>query len=342
MRLSVLDQSPVSAGGAPADAVSETVQLARAAERLGYHRFWVAEHHGSAGLAGTVPEILVVRIASATTSMRVGSGGVMLSHYSPYKVAETFRMLETLFPGRIDLGIGRAAGADPLTALALRNGAEPLRPERFPDQVADLIGFLSGKLDAAHPFAGLSTMPSGAGVPEIWLLGSSDQSAQLAAFMGLAFSFAQFINEGGEGVMEAYRQCFRSSPHCRTASGSVAVFVICADSESEALRLEASRNLWRLRSRQEGELPPYPSVADALSYAYAEADRVQIERSRRRNVVGAPEQIKARLNEIANAYGVDELVIVTICHDFGARLRSYELLAQAFQITKQTDRGEGP
>ena len=341
MRLSVLDQSPVSAGGAPADALGETVQLARAAERLGYHRYWVAEHHGSAGLAGTVPEVLVARIASATTSMRVGSGGVMLSHYSPFKVAETFRMLETLFPGRIDLGIGRAAGADPLTALALRNGVEARAPERFPSQVADLIGFLSGALDAAHPFAGIAAMPSGAGGPEIWLLGSSDQSAQLAAYGGLAFSFAQFINEGGEGVMEAYRQCFRPSDQCRAANASVAVFVICADSEAEALRLETSRNLWRLRSLQEGELPPYPSVAEALSYAYTEAERAQIERSRRRNVVGTPEQVKARLGEIARAYGVDELVIVTICHDFRARLRSYELLAQAFETTGRTDRGEG-
>ncbi len=340
MRLSVLDQSPVSAGGAPADAVSETVQLAPAAERLGYHRYWVAEHHGSAGLAGTVPEILVARIASATMSMRVGSGGVMLSHYSPFKVAETYRMIETLFPGRIDLGIGRAAGADPLTALTLRNGIEPLAPDRYPSHVADLIGFLTGKLDADHPFAGFSAMPSGDGVPEIWLLGSSDQSAQLAAYVGLVFSFAQFINEGDAGVMEAYRQCFRPSPRCRAASASVAVFVICADSEAEALRLEANRNLWHLRSRQEGELPPFPSAADALSYAYTEADRAQIERSRRQNVVGAPEQVKARLGEIARAYGVDELVIVTICHDFGTRLRSYELLAEAFGITKRAERGE--
>ena len=184
MRLSVLDQSPVSAGGAPADAVGETVQLARAAERLGYHRYWVAEHHGSAGLAGTVPEILVARVTSATTSMRVGSGGVMLSHYSPFKVAETFRMLETPFPGRIDFGLGRAAGADPLTALALRNSVEPLAPARYPSLVADLIGFLTGKLDAAHLFAGITAMPSGAGVPEVWLLGSSDQSAQLVAYGG--------------------------------------------------------------------------------------------------------------------------------------------------------------
>ena len=190
LRLSVLDQSPVRSGGTPADAIAETLELAQAAERLGYHRYWLAEHHSTPGLADASPEILIGQVAARTARIRIGAGGIMLTHYSALKVAETFRMLETLFPGRIDLGIGRAPGSDQLTAEALRHGPGAIGLEFFPDQVADLIGFLHDRLDPGHPFAGVRAMPSGPGAPEVWLLGSSDESAACAAHLGTAFSFA--------------------------------------------------------------------------------------------------------------------------------------------------------
>jgi luciferase family oxidoreductase group 1 len=334
---SVLDQSPIRAGGTPAQAIAETIALAQAAERLGYRRYWLAEHHSSEGLAGTAPEILVTRIAAATRTIRVGSGGVMLSHYAPLKVAETFRTIETLFPGRIDLGIGRAPGSDQRTAAALQHGPGALGIEHFPRQIADMLAFLADDVAPDHPFAGVHAMPRGAGLPEIWLLGSSDQSAAYAAHFGCAFSFAHFINDrGGPEVMRAYRQFFRPSPRLAQPRGSIGVFVLCADTEAEAVRHAASRDLWRLRLDQ-GILGPIPTVAEALAHPYTDAELRRIAFNRQRQVVGAPAQVRDGLLALVNAYGVDELVIVTVCHDFGARLRSYELLAELFGLRGPTD-----
>jgi len=336
--LSVLDQSPIRAGGTPAQAIAETLALARVAERLGYHRYWVAEHHSSAGLAGTAPEILVARLAAETQALRVGSGGVMLSHYSPLKVAETFRLLETLYPGRIDLGIGRAPGADYRTTQALQHGPGALGLEHFPAQIADLIGFLGDALPPGHPFAGVRAQPQGPGLPELWLLGSSSGSAAYAAHFGCAFSFAHFISDmGGPAVTAAYRALFRPSPWLATPRGSIGVFVLCADSEAAAQRLARSRDLWRLRLDR-GELGPFPSVGEAEGYAYTAEDRARIAVNRRRQVVGAPEQVRAELLALGEAYGVDEFVVVTICHDFPSRVRSYELLAEVFGLRRR-DRG---
>lgn len=334
--LSVLDQSPISAGGSPAAAINESVELARAAERWGYHRYWVAEHHASEGLAGTAPEILVARLAAATSTLRVGSGGVMLSHYSALKVAESFRMLEALYPGRIDLGIGRAPGSDYATARALQHGPGALGIEHFPRQIADLIGFLHDSLPADHPFAGIRAQPQGPGAPALWLLGSSDQSAAFAAHFGCAFSFAHFINDqGGAAVMEAYRHYFQPSPWLAAPQGSIGVFVLCADTEEEARRLALSRDLWRLRLDQ-GQLGPFPSVAEAEAYPYSREERLRIAMNRRRQVVGAPEQVKEQLLALGAQYGVEEFVVVSICHDFAARLRSYELLAQTFGLAPRS------
>jgi luciferase family oxidoreductase group 1 len=332
MKLSVLDQSPIRAGGTPAEAVAETIALARLTERLGYARYWLAEHHSSGGLAGTAPEILIARIAAETKAMRIGSGGVMLSHYAPLKVAETFRMLETLYPGRIDLGIGRAPGSDQRTATALQHGPGALGIEHFPNQIAELIAFLADVLPANHPFIGVHAMPTGPGVPELWLLGSSDQSAAYAAYFGAAFSFAHFINdEGGAAVMAAYREHFRPSAHLAAPQASIGVFVLCAETESEARRLAASRDLWRLRLDR-GILGPIPTVEEALAYPYSASEMARVAFHRRRQIVGEPEQVKTRLLELAAVYGVDELVIVSICHDFAARRRSYELVAEAFAL----------
>jgi luciferase family oxidoreductase group 1 len=330
--LSVLDQSPIRDGGSPAQAINETVALAQAVERLGYHRYWVAEHHASAGLAGTAPEILVARLAACTTALRVGSGGVMLSHYSPLKVAETFRVLEALYPGRIDLGIGRAPGSDYLTARALEHGPGALGIEHFPSQIADLLGFLHDALPRGHPFAAVKAQPASAGAPPLWLLGSSDQSAAYAAHFGCAFSFAHFItNLGGPQVMDGYRRLFRASPWLAAPEGSIGVFVLCADTEDEAQRLATSRDLWRLRFDQ-GALGPIPSIEEAEAYPYTREDRLRIAHHRRRQVIGAPEQVKAKLLALGETYGVGELVIVSICYDFAARLRSYALLAEVFGV----------
>ena len=333
LRLGVLDQSPVRSGGTAADSVHETLELAQAAERLGYHRYWLAEHHATPGLAGSCPEILIGQVAARTSRIRVGSGGVMLSHYSALKVAEHFRMLELLFPGRIDLGIGRAPGSDQRTARVLRRAPEMAGTEFFPEQIAELVGFLGDGLPAGHPAHGVRAMPDVASTPALWLLGSSDQSAVLAAHFGAAFSFAHFINgEGGAEVTRAYTESFRPSANLPAPRANAAVFVVCADTEAEAWRLARSRELFILRLHS-GRPGRYPSVEEAETYPYTAHELAVVEGNRRRTVAGAPEQVRARLTALAAEYGVEELIIVTITHDPKARLRSYELLAQAFELT---------
>ncbi len=332
LKLSVLDQSPVRQGVTPRDALLETIELARHVDALGYSRYWLAEHHGSPGLAGSAPEIMVARVAAETRRLRVGSGGVMLSHYSSLKVAEQFRVLETLYPGRIDLGIGRAPGSDQLTAVALQHGPGALGIEHFPNQIADLIGYLDNAMPADHPFSRIHLSPAGDTLPELWLLGSSDQSALFAAYFGCAFSFAQFINEeGGPEIMAAYRERFRPSQQLAAPLGNIGVFVICAASEDEARYLAASRDLSRLRQRQ-GILAPFPPPEDALAYPYNPAELRLVEFHRQRQVIGTPDSVKARLLALAESYGVEEIVVLTICHDFAARKRSYSLLADAFGL----------
>jgi len=332
LTFSVLDQSPVRQGVSPRDALMETIELACHVEALGYRRYWLAEHHGSPGLAGSAPEILIARVAAETTHIRVGSGGVMLSHYSSLKVAEQFRLLETLYPGRIDLGIGRAPGSDQLTAAALQHGPGALGIEHFPNQIADLLGFLEHTIPADHPFSRIKLTPDGETLPEIWILGSSEQSAIFAAYFGRAFSFAQFItDEGGPAIMESYRRQFRPSPRLAMPEASIGVFVICADDQAEARRLAASRDLSRLRQRQ-GIPAPFPPPEDALNYPYNDAERRLVEYHRRRQIVGDPGQVKAQLTSLADSYGVEEIVVLTITHDFEARKRSYSLLAEAFGL----------
>ncbi len=333
MTLSVLDQSPIRSGGSPSDAIHETLQLAEIVDRLGYHRYWLAEHHSSAALAGSSPEILIGQVAARAPHLRVGSGGVMLSHYSALKVAENFRMLETLFPGRIDLGIGRAPGSDQRTARALCHGPGALGIEHFPEQISDLIGFLQNQLPPGHPFAGVHAMPMGPTVPEIWLLGSSDASAIYAAQFGAAFSFAHFIStEGGADVMRAYREGFQPSPTLVTPRANVAVFALCADTESEARRLAKSRDLFLLRLYT-GRFGPYPSVEEAEAYPYTNRDLAIIQHTRQRTIAGAPEQVRERLLALGAEYGTEEFVVVTMTHDFKARVRSYELLADVFELS---------
>jgi luciferase family oxidoreductase group 1 len=331
-RLSVLDQSPVRSGATPAEAIAETLQLARLCDRLGYTRYWLAEHHSSAGLAGTAPEVLIAQVAATTTGIRVGSGGVMLQHYSPLKVAEAFRMLETLHPGRIDLGLGRAPGSDQLTARALGGSGAP---EVFPQQVRDLIAFVHGDLPPEHPFAKVKAMPTGPTAPEIWLLGSSDQSAAMAAHFGTAFSFAHFINaDGGAEITHAYTREFKPSAWLAAPQASAAVFVVCADTEAEAERLAKSRDLFVVRLYT-GRGGRYPTVAEAEAHPYTPWEMQIVEHAHGRRVTGTPEQCRARLEAMARDYGVDEIVVVTITETPETRRRSYELLAEAFGLTRR-------
>jgi luciferase family oxidoreductase group 1 len=331
MRLSVLDQSPVISGHTPQRAIQETIRLVKAAEALGYHRYWLAEHHSIAALADPCPEILLARIAAETTRIRVGTGGILLPYYSPLKIAEQFRMLEALYPGRIDLGIGRAPGGDQATALAIGEGRYP-GAERFPEQVQYLVAYLDGAIPADHPFAGVKVMPTGPTAPGVWLLGSSDYSGALAAQLGLRFAFAHFISaDGGETVMRDYRQRFQPSAREAAPASLLCVFVIVADTAEEAERLSASISLRRLNT-DHGVNAPVPNHQEALSYPYTDADRKRIAYHRRRVVLGTPATVREQLLAMRETFHADELMAITITGDYDSRLKSYELLAEAMGL----------
>ncbi|MDP2238954.1 MAG: LLM class flavin-dependent oxidoreductase [Burkholderiales bacterium] len=328
LKLSVLDQSPIISGHTPAQAVHETIRLAQAAEKLGYHRYWMAEHHSIAALADPCPEILVTRVAAATSTIRVGTGGVLLPYYSPFKVAEQFRMLEALFPGRIDLGIGRAPGGDQVTAAAMGESRYS-GAEHFPEQVQYLVAYLDDALPVSHPFARVKAMPAGPTAPQIWLLGSSDYSGALAAQLGLRFAFAHFISaQGGDAVMRDYRERYQPSGREPKPQALLCVFVICAKTSEEAGRLAMSIDLRRL-NMDYGVNAAVPSNEEAANYPYTEADRRRIAAKRRRLVLGTPDTVRARLLELSEEYAADELMVITITGDYDSRLRSYELLADA-------------
>ncbi|MDQ3740786.1 MAG: LLM class flavin-dependent oxidoreductase, partial [Actinomycetota bacterium] len=316
MRLSVLDQSPIPEGSTGADALRNTVDLARLCDALGFHRYWLAEHHGGASLAGPSPEVLIGPLAAATSRMRIGSGGVMLPHYSPLKVAESFCVLSGLFPGRIDLGIGRASGTDPLTTFALQRDRRGAAPDDFPQQLAELLAYLGATLPADHPFKRLEGSLPGPERPDVWLLGSSPQSAIWAAELGLPYSFADFINPGGREIAAQYRMQCTAEPRVM-----VAAWVICAETDEEAQRLAASSRMTLALLRQ-GRLIPVPPVEKALRFL--EERGAAPESRSRRAIIGAPAKVRAGLEELASDYGAEEAMIVTITYSHHARRRSYE------------------
>jgi len=337
MRLSVLDQSPIRKGGTPAEAVAETIALAKACETLGYYRYWLAEHHNTNSFAGSCPEILIARVAAETKTIRVGSGGVMLTHYSPLKVAELFRMLEVLSPGRIDLGLGRAPGTDQRTMQALQAGPQGWGIDAFPSQVYLLRQFLedaSGNqpLPDDHPYRGIHANPRGSGLPEMWLLGSGIHSAIYAAELGLPFSHAHFISpDGSEEACANYRHRFKPSAWCEKPTISMGVAALAAETEDEAKRLAASRNLWVVRLLT-GRPIPFPSPEEALDYPFTEQERTLLAGIEARSTVGTPDVVRRKLTSLAERHGADELVVVTITYDYASRLKSYELLAKEFAL----------
>jgi luciferase family oxidoreductase group 1 len=334
MRLGVVDQAPVREGGSAGEALREAVELARFVEQLGYERYWVAEHHSLPSLAATSPEILIGQIAAATTQLRVGSGGVMLTHYSALKVAENFRMLEALFPGRIDLGLGRAPGGDQRTARALAHPG-PMKDVRdYPAQVDDLLGFLSDDLAPGHPFAGVRAGPTTVGsMPEVWLLGSGVDSALLAADRGLPFSFAHFFGtaaEHGPAIAETYRKRYRPSKAYPEPRLNIALGVLCAETEEEVAYHAAPLRLSRINMAR-GIHRGIVSPEEALAHQYTPEELAFLERSSQSAIQGTPDQVVSQIEAIANRFATDELGIVTICHDFQARLHSYQLLIEALR-----------
>ncbi len=331
MKLSVLDQSPIRSGSTAHAALQETVALARQCDEQGYLRYWLAEHHASDALAGCSPEVLLGRLGAETRRIRIGSGGVMLPHYSPYKVAENFKLLQTLYPDRVDLGIGRAPGTDPFTAAALRYGST-VGPQHFPQMVADLQALLNDSEPPTRGMEGARAFPLVDHPPEMWMLGSSEDSAGYAADAGLPYSFAYFINPAiRSDIFELYREQFKPGPNQAEPHTSLCVFCICAESEEEAWRLSRSRDLWFVRLLQ-GAPGPVPTVQEATEYPYADAERRAIEANRDKRAVGTPAQVKARLLAMAEEFGADELMILTITHDPAARARSYALLAEEFGL----------
>lgn len=327
--LSVLDQSPIKQGSSAAEALQETLELARLCDGLEYHRYWLAEHHASDALAGCSPEVLLGRLGAETISLRIGSGGVMLPHYSPYKVAENFKLLETLYPDRIDLGIGRAPGTDPFTAAAIRYGSR-VGPEHFPNMVVDLQALINDTDPRTPGMENARAFPKVEIPPQIWMLGSSEDSSELAALTGLPYNFAYFINPNiRPDIFDHYRRHFKAGPNFQKPHSALTVFAICADTEEEAQQLSLSRDLWYVRLLQ-GSPGPFPTVDAALNYPFSDGELAAIEDSKGKRVVGTPEQVKTKLLKLANQFQLDELMLITITHDAAARRRSYELIAEVW------------
>jgi luciferase family oxidoreductase group 1 len=333
MRISVLDQSPIPEGATGADALANTLDLARLTDRLGYHRYWVAEHHGGPMLASASPEVLIGPIAAATEHIRIGSGGVMLPHYSPFKVAETFSILASLAPGRIDLGLGRAAGTDPLTTFALQRDRRQASPDDFPQQLVELLAYFEDDLPADHPFHRLAaSLPGRPGLPVVWLLGSSSQSAIWAAELGLRYAFADFINPQGAPLAATYQRQFEAVRDIKAPITAVAAWVLCADTNEEAQFLAASSRMTMTLLRR-GELIPVPPPEKAVEFLAREGKPTTGSMPGRRAIIGSPETVRAGVESLAADYGADEVIVVTITYDHAARRRSYELLAEAMDLS---------
>ncbi len=325
--LSVLELSPIPAGSSAAEALQATVRLAQLAERLGYTRFWLAEHHNSRGIASSSPAVLIAAVAAATERIRVGSGGVMLPNHPPLVVAEQFSTLQALFPARIDLGIGRAPGTDPVTARALRRSVDGLSADDFPEQLSDLIGFLRGEFPDDHPYAHIAAMPSTEQPPPMWLLGSSGYSAQVAGMLGLPFGFAHhFSARNTVPALDLYRRSFRPTDVLQEPYAMVAVRLVLAEDDEQAQWLAGSSALAFLRQAQ-GRPGPLPTPEEAAAYPWSEPERQAIEDRMQGQIVGGPATVRDQLAVLLERTQADELMVTTMIHDQQARANAYSLLA---------------
>jgi len=330
--LSILDVSPVISGASSSQALRNTIDLAKFADRRGFTRFWMAEHHNSPGIASTTPDIMIGQVARETEHIRVGSGGVMLPNHSPLKVAESFKLLEALYPDRVDLGIGRAPGTDMMTALALRRSQEALQADNFPEELGELLAFSNGTFPADHPFRTITAYPNDVKLPPIHLLGSSGFSSQLASALGLGFAFAHHIN-GAVAIpaMQQYRQHFTPSNEFPQPHAILAVSIITADTDEEAQDLALSVQFAFL-SMQTGRSGPLRSPQEVKDYPLTALERAQMSLIGERHFVGSPETIRARLLPLIEQTEADELMVLSMIHNHEARLHSYDLLAEMFEI----------
>jgi len=325
--VSVLDLAPIVSGSGPPEALRNSIDLARHVERWGYRRHWVAEHHNMPGVASSAPAVLIAHLAAATTTLRVGSGGVMLPNHPPLVVAEQFGTLESLHPGRIDLGIGRAPGTDPWTAAALRRTPAPLSADDFPEQLEQLVGFFQGAFPSDHPYHRIHAVPGQGSAPALWLLGSSGYSAQVAGILGLPFAFAHHFSPANtEPALELYRSRFTPSPELSEPYALVAVAVVCADTDERARWLHGSSRLSALRLRT-GSPIPLPSPEEAAATPLTPHEEAMIRTFVADHVVGAPDTVRQGLDALLTRTAADELMITTNVHAHRDRLRSFELVA---------------
>jgi luciferase family oxidoreductase group 1 len=332
--LSVLDLSPVTTATSGAAALHNSLDLARLADRLGYTRYWVAEHHNLPSIASSAPDIMIGQIAATTKHLRVGAGGVMLPNHAPLAVAERFKVLEGLFPGRIDLGLGRAPGTDPVTSYALRRRQDDHAADDFLERFQELLLFEQGGFPDNHPFRNVRAMPSDVALPPLYLLGSSGYSAQLAAQVGAGFSFAHHFSDFDPiAPMLHYRAHFKPSPERTKPLAILTVHVVCADTDAEADRLATSIDLNFARRRQ-GQFSPIPSPEEAAAHNYSPTDNALIARNRERLIVGSAQTVTGLLEPMIAATEADEVMVTSMIYDHAARKHSYELLAEAFGLKR--------
>ncbi len=329
LAVSVLDQSPIPEGQTASDALHNTIDLARWTDSLGYRRFWLAEHHGTPGLACNSPEVLIGPVAAATSRMRIGSGGVMLPHYSPLKVAENFKMLNSLYPGRIDLGIGRAAGTSAAVAFALQRDRRQPSPDDFPEQFNELLSYLKGAGNSAKLLPQYAI--SGSNGPEVSLLGSSLQSAIWAAELGLPYVFADFINPNGVEIAQTYLERFEASEYLAKPRLSIAAWAICAETDEEAVDLSLSMRMMMVMLYR-GRPVAVPSVEKARAFVAAERMPLDMIPVGRRLITGTPARVRKEIESLAAEYGAEEVFLINILHSHAARRRSYELIAHEFGL----------
>ncbi|HEY4147463.1 MAG TPA: LLM class flavin-dependent oxidoreductase [Chitinophagaceae bacterium] len=331
LQLSILDQTPIRPGSTAGEALQETIELARLADKLGYTRYWLSEHHNTKTLAGAAPEVLIARLAAETHTIRFGSGGIMLPNHSTLKVAENFRLLEALYPHRIDLGVGRAPGGDRLTSRML-NPSNSFDPQEYIQQVSDLQDFLTDTPGDSNIQGKIRAIPLIDTAPGIWILTSSGESAYLAAHMGIGLSYAQFINPvGGPEAMAIYRQRFKPSAALDAPKGNVSVFAFCSQSEEKVAQVQAVMD-YRLLGFEQGRYDEIPSYETASRYNYSEAEWGRVLYNRQRTIFGTPAVMKERINALANSFGVNEVMLATFAENKEDRLTSYQLLAQLFDL----------